>query len=128
MKKVPIGFKESEFLCRCKTCGKGFASMQESTLAKLEKAREVARIIQPGTVFIISSAMRYGQRNKSEGGSAASSHLTGFAVDIRITSSAQAYAIIFGLLTAGFTRIGISKTFIHTDDDPDKTPQVIWQY
>jgi hypothetical protein len=36
--------------------------------------------------------------------------------------------IVRGLLDAGFTRIGIAKTFIHADDDAESPQQVMWLY
>ena len=31
-------------------------------------------------------------------------------------------------MQVGFNRIGIADTFIHVDDDKDKSQQVIWTY
>lgn len=121
-------FKDSEFACKCGKCGKGIADMQPTTLARLVKAREVAAIHLPKVVFILDSAMRCEARNKKVGGVEHSSHLTGYAVDIRAVSSTSRYAILVGLLAAGFTRIGIGKNFLHADDDPSKPPCVIWEY
>jgi hypothetical protein len=55
------------------------------------------------------------------GGVANSSHLTGWAADIRADSSNRRYLVLKGLIEAGFTRIGIGQNFIHCDCDPSKT-------
>lgn len=121
-------FEDHEFACKCGKCKKGVTDMQPTTLARLIKARYSAALYMPKVVFIIDSGMRCEARNKQVGGVKSSSHLTGYAVDIRATDSASRYAILVGLLTAGFTRIGIGKSFIHADDDPSKPPCVIWEY
>ncbi len=114
-----IYFKESEFKCPC--CGQ--KKMSEQLLLKLDHARKMAE-----TPFHINSAFRCLAHNKKVGGNATSSHLKGLAVDIKTTSSKQLYLILTSLIQAGFTRIGISKTFIHVDIDPDKAQMVSWVY
>lgn len=111
-------FKPSEFVCRC--CGKG--KLQESTLEKLDKAREVA-----GTPFYINSGFRCEAHNRSVGGVKESSHTRGYAVDIRINVDTSAQ-IIEALKESGFNRIGVASNFVHVDDDPDKPTNVTWKY
>ncbi len=113
-------FKPSELECKC---GCGLNLSKESTLALLDTAREKA-----GIPFSISSGTRCASRNRSVGGESKSSHMTGYAVDITVTDSVSRYKVIKALLEAGFTRIGIAKTFIHADNDPDKPKNVIWEY
>jgi hypothetical protein len=36
--------------------------------------------------------------------------------------------IVRALLGAGFTRVGIARTFVHVDADPDLPPEVVWVY
>jgi len=50
------------------------------------------------------------------------------AVDIKAVTSETRYKVISALLAAGFTRIGIAKTFIHADTDPDKPANLTWVY
>jgi len=57
-----------------------------------------------------------------------SSHLKGLAADIAAVNSEARMRIVAGLLAAGFTRIGIGKTFVHVDCDPDKHNGVMWVY
>ena len=57
-----------------------------------------------------------------------SSHIKGLAVDIRTTDSRTRYRVLNALMQVGFNRIGIADTFIHVDDDKDKSSGVIWTY
>jgi zinc D-Ala-D-Ala carboxypeptidase len=108
-------FKESEFACRC--CG--VAKMQQSTIDKLIKAREIA-----GIPFVINSGYRCEAHNASVGGKSEGAHTSGYAVDIKATDSRSRFLILDAVLKAGFNRIGIAKTFIHIDNDP----KVVWEY
>lgn len=89
----------------------------------LDKARELA-----GIPFKISSGKRTAAENKSAGGVEGSAHLLGYAVDLVCTDSSSRSKIINSLIKVGFTRIGIGKTFVHADCDPNKPQQVIWHY
>jgi hypothetical protein len=121
-------FSRSEFNCKC-GCGLGYDQYSKSTLSKLDNAREYA-----GVSFVLTSAARCLAHNEQEGGSSTSSHLASLAtneitaVDIEAQNSAKRFRIIEGLIKAGFKRIGIAKTFIHADDDPDKPAMVAWLY
>lgn len=92
-------------------------------LAKLDEAREIAEI-----PFIINSAYRTKEHNKRIGGKPNSSHLKGLAVDIRAKDSRTRFLILQALISVGFNRIGIAKTFIHVDDDESKSSNVAWMY
>ncbi len=98
-------------------------NMNEAFLAKLDNARVIADI-----PFIINSAWRSPEHNKEVGGKPNSSHLKGLAVDIKIENSRQRFIVLQALIAAGFTRIGIAKTFIHVDGDNEKDPRVTWLY
>lgn len=89
----------------------------------LDKAREIA-----GVPFKITSGLRTKTQNANAGGVEDSSHLTGLAVDIACTSSANRYKIVTALLEVGFNRIGIGQTFVHADIDTSKAGEVIWDY
>jgi hypothetical protein len=92
-------------------------------MARLDQARGLA-----GVPFEINSAWRCYTHNEAVGGKETSSHLFGLAVDIACTRSDRRFKIIQALITAGFNRIGVSKTFIHADMDGTKTCDVIWMY
>ncbi len=100
-----------------------YINMDVSFLNKLSKARELAAI-----GFKITSGYRSPAHNEKVGGVPSSSHTIGRAVDIYAPTSRQKYIIINALLQVGFNRIGVAKNFIHVDDDPNKSEDVIWTY
>jgi len=102
-------------------------NMRREFLELIDFAREEA-----GVPFKISSGFRTEAYNKDllkRGYKASknSSHLKGCAVDIVCTDSATRSIIVRALINVGFTRLGIAKSFIHVDNDPDK-PDAIWLY
>ena len=109
----------------CPDCGENH--MDEGFLERVDAARERA-----GIPFPVNSGYRCPKRNAAVGGSPTSSHLTGHAADIEfLTDRARGMAI--EALTddaVGFKRLGIAHTYIHVDDDPEKTTKhlVVWLY
>ena len=97
-------------------------NMDSSFLAKLEQAREIA-----GIPFKVTSGYRTKEHNEEVGGVPNSSHLIGVAADIAVSSGSERYTILNALIKAGFKRIGVAKTFIHCDTDPNKSNSV-WTY
>lgn len=59
--------------------------------------------------------------------SSTSSHLKGVAADISCTNSKDRIRLIEIAIKNNIRRIGISNTFLHFDDDPDK-PIACWTY
>ena len=114
-------FKESEFRNANPACS--LQDMHPETMRRLDLARSVA-----GIPFVINSAFRTVEHEKRQGRTGTSSHTTGRAVDIRCTADRQRFLIITALLMAGFDRIGVHKTFIHADDSPRHSKQVIFFY
>lgn len=96
--------------------------MDKDFLAKLDKAREYAKI-----PFVINSAYRSPDHPASIK-NPSSSHIKGLAVDIKATDSRTRYRVLEALMSVGFNRIGIASRFIHVDDDKDKSSDVIWTY
>lgn len=96
--------------------------MDKDFLAKLDKAREYAKM-----PFVINSAYRSPDHPESIK-NPSSSHIKGLAVDIKATDSRTRYRVLDALMSVGFNRIGIADTFIHVDDDKDKSSDVIWTY
>ena len=93
-------------------------------LKKLDKARAIA-----GIPFFITSGYRSPQHNLDVGGVQDSAHtlIPCKAVDIACDNSINRQKIIRALAKVGLTRrLGIAKSFIHTDDS-QKT-DAIWLY
>jgi zinc D-Ala-D-Ala carboxypeptidase len=114
-----IYFNAIEFKCPC--CQE--IKIKSALVIKLDRARHDA-----GVPFKVNSGFRCFHHNKAVGGSPLSAHMGGWAADIAATNSVSRFKIVSGLIRAGFRRIGIAKTFIHADDDPDKPGPVIWIY
>jgi len=98
-------------------------NMDRNFLQKLDNARGIA-----GIPFKINSGYRSREHNEKVGGKPKSSHLVGKAVDIAYSNSRERWIIVKALQEAGFNRLGIAKTFVHTDSDETKSPNVIWTY
>lgn len=99
------------------------SQMNREFLVKLDAARFLAEI-----PFRINSGFRTAEHNRQVGGSSRSAHMKGRAADISCLSSQGRKIMLEALLKAGFNRIGINKTFIHVDDDPELPQNVIWVY
>ena len=99
------------------------AKMNKCFLEMLDNARDIA-----GIPFSINSGYRTLEQNSKVGGVNSSSHTKGLAVDIACKDSRGRFLIVSALKEAGFTRIGISDSFIHVDSDSDKAQDVIWTY
>ena len=117
-------FTDKELACPC--CGE--VRFNAEARAMFNEAREVS-----GIAYVPNSACRCEDHNAEVGGSTESAHLFGgwretTAMDIRVRNSRERFLILSGLIAAGFTRIGIAKTFIHADADPGKDPRVVWLY
>jgi len=120
MKRKIKYFSADEFTCNGVEC---YDLMSDDLLIKLDLAREIA-----GIPFNINSSWRDKATNEREGGKPNSAHLRGNAVDISCANSSNRFTIIDACITAGFTRIGIAKTFIHVDVDEDLPNCVTWLY
>lgn len=116
-------FSEKEFVCGCGNCGKDFQFINAISFGRLCTARMLA-----GVPFIITSSIRCKTWNHQVGGAETSSHLTGQAFDIKATDSRTRFKIIEACINAGFKRIGVSRGFIHVDDDQTKDQEVAWLY
>lgn len=114
-------FDISEFDCHSKK-GSG-KNMDKTFLSMIDDARNIANI-----PFKITSGWRSVQRNMEVGGVPDSAHLRGLASDINCSDSRSRFTIVSALKEAGFTRIGISRNFIHCDIDTSKSKNCIWVY
>jgi|LGVE01.1.fsa_nt_gb hypothetical protein len=112
-------FKAGEFACKC--CGA--EKIQPAFVMQLNLARKLA-----GVPFDVVSGYRCPAHNADVGSRPTSSHPKGWAADIKAIDSRSRFLILKALFDAGFTRIGIGKTFFHVDADPDKDQRVSWLY
>lgn len=111
-------FSESEFERCVPSCKK--SDMDSGFLKRLNKARRMA-----GLPFVLNSAYRSVDHEKSMNRTGNSYHTKGRAVDIRCLDGNSRAVIVKALLDAGFHGIGISNKFIHVDDRQIRT---IWLY
>lgn len=113
----------------CPTLPNSGINMDSDFLQKLDNARHIA-----GIAFKINSGYRTKEHHeaiykKLGKEPTKSAHLIGKAADIHCADSKSRFIILSALLDAGFTRIGISSTFIHCDTaEKGKSQQVIWTY
>ncbi len=115
-------FEPSEFGC---PCGCGINNPSKELVYRLNSAR-----VKAGVPFHLNSACRCEKHNAEVGGLPNSAHLTsetkvGYASDIAYHSSEMLFEIVDGLITSGFKRILIYKTFVHADVDPSKPYPVL---
>lgn len=95
--------------------------LDRELMSKLDTARAVAVV-----PFKITSGLRSCDANKTVLGVESSAHLSGKAVDLSVEDGAQRFAIVRGLLAAGFVRIGAYDRHVHADVDPTKDQNVLW--
>jgi len=114
-------FKPSEFNCKC-GCGQGADKMNEQFITALDMTRK-----ESGVAFVISSGYRCKKHNAFVGGVEDSAHTTGFAVDIATFGSEHRMRVMKAVMKY-FNRIGIHKSFVHVDMDPEKPANVVWLY
>lgn len=110
LKRMPKFFSESEFVACSPSCH--LSDMSPSFLEKLDLARAYS-----GVPFVLNSAFRSSEWDKSKGRSGYGYHTLGRAVDVRCTDSFARAEILRSCLKVGLT-VGISPTFIHIDDRP----------
>lgn len=114
-------FSESEFRACIPSCS--LQDMEQHTMDKLDMAREIA-----GIPFVLNSAYRSPAWEKKHNRTGTGAHPHRCGVDIRCNTSANRMKVVSSCLAAGFTRIGIGKTYVHVDDDDTKVQNVMWHY
>ena len=102
-------------------------NMRADLLEMLDFAREEAGIPLKITSGFRTQAYNKDLQDRGYQASPNSSHLKGCAADIACGNSQKRSIMVKALINVGFTRLGISKTFIHVDNDPAK-PDAIWLY
>lgn len=116
--KVQDYFKEIEFERCVPSCKK--SDMDEKFLLKLNSCRELV-----GHPFILNSAYRSSDWDKSKGRSGTGYHTKGRAVDIRCADGSIRASIVINAMCCGINGIGIAKNYIHLDD---RSFPCIWIY
>lgn len=106
-------FKDEEFLKATPPCS--LDDMDEEFMQKLDDARSLCSY-----PFVVNSAFRSKDYEKSKGRTGSSSHCKGLAVDISCLTSVARLKMILALFAVGFRRIGIYPTFLHVDMDISK--------
>ena len=110
-------FVWAEFDCK----HTGLNEMTPAFIHRLDDLREAC-----GFPFVITSGYRDASHPVEARKQTPGTHSKGIAVDIAVSSGAQKYILVQEALRAGFTGIGIAKTFVHID--ARKTTPVIWTY
>ena len=87
--------------------------IDEMLVRQLDNAREYAQV-----PFILTSTVRPDAKKPE--------HRTGHAADIRCHDSRSRFRILYGLVMAGFDRIGIYDRHVHAGVSPDLDPEVVW--
>ena len=125
-------FSHSEVACKCDGHCKGAAKISPDLLGRLQQMRDTI-----GGPIRITSGVRCRKHPESRT-RPTSSHVpndlgdiegrVGHAVDIAAVGSRRRFRLLAAAIAAGFTRIGIGKSFLHLDNDYKKSQGVIWDY
>tara|TARA_R110000796_G_scaffold7861_6_gene26523 strand:- start:1968 stop:2309 length:342 start_codon:yes stop_codon:yes gene_type:complete len=110
-------FDISDFDCQ----ETGNNEMCQKFLNKLDELRH-----NTGFPFVIKSGYRDPSHSIELRKLKPGTHSEGIAADVRIRNGAEGYRLAYEAFKAGFTGIGIAKTFIHVDTRIG--PPVIWIY
>jgi hypothetical protein len=123
-------FSQVEVACKCGRC-RGAAKISPDLITRLQAMRDEVGPIR------ITSGVRCRKHPESRT-RPTSSHVpndlgdiegkVGHAVDIAAVGSRRRFRLLAAAIAAGFTRIGIGKSFLHLDNDYNKSQGVIWDY
>ena len=119
MGDLTVNFNWEEYACKC---GCGRADIKDHLAAKVQSVRDIL-----GRPISINSGIRCIKHNGNIGANETSSHVGGWAADLGYIGSRERFELL-AAVTQVFDRIGIARTFIHVDVDPNKTASVIWLY
>ena len=110
------------FLFSC-PCGKCISRPHTQLLQMLNRTRELA-----GIPMTVNSGPRCEQYNIDSKGAKYSEHIEGKGADIKCLDSRSRMLIVRAAIQAGFTRIGIAKTFVHLGCSETNDQLVMWVY
>ena len=108
---VTRNFTYGEF--KCPHCGANRTST--ILIDKLQEARDYSNRVGSGITYRINSGFRCPTHNAAVGGASGSAHMDGLAADIHIAGDHHRMCLIYGLVMAGFTRIGDYRSWFHVD-------------
>ena len=120
--QITRNFKYGEF--RCPHCGGNH--IQVRFVEKLQEARDYSNELGPGTSYRINSGWRCQVHNEEVGGTRKSPHMDGLAADIAVSNNYRRMCIVYGLIKAGFTRLGVYRKFIHADMRDSRVTTTMW--
>ena len=115
MGDLTANFNRSEYACKC-GCGKD--DIKEELAIKIQQVRDTLN-----RSITINSGVRCSNHNTTINATPTSSHIGGWAADLKYTGAADRYELLYAILPI-FDRVGIAKTFIHVDVDANKTASV----
>ena len=125
-------FSHGEVACKCDGHCKGAAKLSPALMRRLQQMRDAI-----GGPIRITSGVRCRKHPESRK-RPTSSHVPnelgdgegrcGHAVDIAAVGSGRRFRLLAAAIAAGFTRIGIGKSFLHLDNDYKYSQGVIWDY
>lgn len=117
-------FQESEYRCNCQRAGCDAPLELDPVLAeRLDILRDAI-----GRPLVITSGLRCRVRNAEVGGSPASRHLTGKAVDLRCADDAARHQLLSYVLIRPvqlFPFIELAPRHVHLDVDPRGVPMIM---
>tara|TARA_B100000959_G_scaffold147137_1_gene154500 strand:+ start:400 stop:762 length:363 start_codon:yes stop_codon:yes gene_type:complete len=119
MGDLTANFNRIEYACRC-GCGKD--DIKDELAMKVQLVRDTLN-----RSITINSGIRCSNHNSTINATPTSSHIDGWAADLKYTGSAERYTLLYAIMPV-FDRVGIAKTFIHVDVDANKTAGVVWLY
>ncbi|MBA7601417.1 hypothetical protein ES703_08490 [subsurface metagenome] len=118
--KVKVYFTDDEIQCKC-GCGK--LIKRDLHFTRMNLLRQAM-----GRALRVNSWCRCLKHNRKARAKDTSSHLEGFATDIKARTFLMKIKLVFYAGKYGFHGIGWAKTFIHLDNDPIKGPNRFWTY
>lgn len=124
MGDLTVNFSRSEFACKC---GCGLDSIDPSFVWKLQNSRDIV-----GVPYTITSGCRCQAHNARSGGAPSSAHVPREnyrnvrCADIACSDILTRKRILADVVKR-FKHVGIARTFIHVDDDPEK-PEGVFLY
>ena len=102
-----IDFDKHDLAC---SCGCGLENATDKLIGTLNNAQTIY-----GEPITITSGSRCPKHNAAVGGVPSSAHVTGEAVDMKISGSWRRKKLALALDSAGFPRIGFATWGFHAD-------------